>query len=464
MSNPSLKSRFSDKIQKAMSSSAISSAFWVVLGSGGTQIIRLIGNLILTRLLVPELFGVMAIANSIIVGLEMLSDVGLRGSVVNSKRIDDPKFLQTAWTIQVIKGFVMGAMTLVFAYPLAMAYGEPDLGWVMLVFTLSTSLIGFKSIALLVYDKKLQLREQMIAELVMRVLTIVFMVVWALISPTIWALAAGALVSALIDVYFSYKYFTGHQSKWRLEKEAVHEIFHFGKWILVSSSISFVTNQGDKLIMSIWMSMAAMGLYSVASGLSMAFVGVTGALSMRVLHPYFRQSIEDNGNYDQVHKARVRLNVLNTAFCVFIAMTGDFLISVLYDERYADAGWMLQILAIGQMGSLMIMTLRPFLVARGDSFSQTKHSTMSSIMLVIYLVLGGQLGGVLGVVIGYAVWGMMAHPIMIYYAVKHGYNCYKSDMGMILGAMIFCILFWIVTDARICQVFIETLNGNPYSL
>ncbi|MFL0810268.1 MAG: oligosaccharide flippase family protein [Agarilytica sp.] len=464
MSETNISSRLAEKARRAMSSSAISSALWVVLGSAGTQVIRLIGNLILTRLLVPELFGIMAIANSIMIGLDMLSDVGLRGAVVNSKRIEEPDFLRTAWTIQVIKGFVMGALTLSLAYPLVLAYGEPDLGWVMVIFAFAASAKGFKSITLLVYDKKMELRGQMIAELAARVLSIIFMVLWAYLSPTIWALAVGALFGALIDLYFSYRYFSGHQSKWRLEKDALREILHFGKWILVSSSISFVTNQGDKLIMSVWMSMAAMGLYSVASSLSMAFVGVTGALSVRVLHPYFRKSMEDHGNFKQVHKVRRKMNAFNTSFCVFVAMAGEWIINVLYDERYQQAGWMLQVLALGQIGSLMIMTLRPFLIARGDSFSQTKHSTMSSIMLVAYLIVGGNLAGVLGVVVGYALWGMMAHPIMIFYAVKHGYNCYRSDMGMMIIAFAFTISFWFVTDATIVDVFLAALEGKADAL
>jgi O-antigen/teichoic acid export membrane protein len=57
---------------------------WSVAGYGLSQAIRLGSNLLMTRLLVPDMFGLMAIAGTLMVGLAMFSDVGLRQSVVTS--------------------------------------------------------------------------------------------------------------------------------------------------------------------------------------------------------------------------------------------------------------------------------------------------------------------------------------------------------------------------------------------
>ena len=73
-------------------------AFWVAAGYGASQLIRLGSNLILTRLLFPEAFGLMAVVNSVLAGFAMFSDLGLVPSVVQNRRGDDPRFLATAWT------------------------------------------------------------------------------------------------------------------------------------------------------------------------------------------------------------------------------------------------------------------------------------------------------------------------------------------------------------------------------
>lgn len=78
---------------------ALRSTSWIVLGYGGSQAIRLASNLILTRLLFPEAFGLMALIQVVIVGLTLFSDVGIAPSIAQSKRGDDRDFLDTAWTI-----------------------------------------------------------------------------------------------------------------------------------------------------------------------------------------------------------------------------------------------------------------------------------------------------------------------------------------------------------------------------
>ncbi|HBB84471.1 MAG TPA: polysaccharide biosynthesis protein, partial [Sulfitobacter sp.] len=83
---------------------ALRSTSWIVLSYGGAQAIRLASNLILTRLLFPEAFGLMALIQVVIVGLTLFSDVGIGPSIAQSKRGDDRDFLNTAWTIQAIRG------------------------------------------------------------------------------------------------------------------------------------------------------------------------------------------------------------------------------------------------------------------------------------------------------------------------------------------------------------------------
>src|SRR5215831_13914608 len=74
---------------------------WSLAGYGLNQAIRFGTNLLATRLLVPEMFGVMAIANLVMVGLAMFSDFGLKLNIIQSKRGNDPAFLNTAWVAQI---------------------------------------------------------------------------------------------------------------------------------------------------------------------------------------------------------------------------------------------------------------------------------------------------------------------------------------------------------------------------
>ena len=120
-------------------------SLWAVLGFGGGQILRLLGNLVLWRLLYPEAFGLMAIVNVFMLGLLMFSDVGIGPSIIQNERGDDPRYLHTAWTIQVVRGLVLFAVAAAAAVPLSRFYHEPELARLIPVVAVSSILSGFNS-------------------------------------------------------------------------------------------------------------------------------------------------------------------------------------------------------------------------------------------------------------------------------------------------------------------------------
>ncbi|MFT5085394.1 MAG: O-antigen/teichoic acid export membrane protein, partial [Lentisphaeria bacterium] len=340
---------------------------------------------------------------------------------------------------------------LIIAYPIANMYKEPVLAPIIMLFGLSIFVKGFRSIALLVYDKRLELKQQIKMDLITQTSGLLVMIVWAWIHPSIWALVGGQFVTIFLDVYLSYRMFTGHTSRFTWEKTSVSQLFGFGKWIFISSTISYITIHGDRLIMGKFLTMEELGKYSVAVAWASIIMMLSGSLSNRVLMPYFKMALDDNSNFGKIHRVR---NLLNSAFvgvCICLALFGDHLISLLYDDRYSSAGWMLQILALGQVGRSLSGTLIPFMLATGDSFSQMKFSAASAVLLVSFITFGGYFAGGPGVVIAYGLSTLVAHPIMIAYACGNGFNCILEDMGFMLLALFTCLLGWWLMGSPILE-------------
>src|SRR6056297_1576325 len=84
-----------------------SASLWVLLGFGAAQLIRFGSNVVLTRLLFPEAFGLMLIVTTILIGLELFSDTGIRALLVQSKRGEEPQVLATAYTVKVVRGALL---------------------------------------------------------------------------------------------------------------------------------------------------------------------------------------------------------------------------------------------------------------------------------------------------------------------------------------------------------------------
>ncbi|MCU0668076.1 MAG: oligosaccharide flippase family protein, partial [Myxococcota bacterium] len=120
----------SDPVSAAASTGTLASrasraALASVLGQAAAQGLRLVGNLVLSYLLFPEAFGLMLIVNTVLLGLQILSDLGLQPAIIRHPRGDDPDFVNTAWTVGVIRGAVLFAIGLALAIPIARFYREP---------------------------------------------------------------------------------------------------------------------------------------------------------------------------------------------------------------------------------------------------------------------------------------------------------------------------------------------------
>src|SRR5438067_1658543 len=103
----------------SMKSRLVRGSVWALVGHAGSQALRLGGNLVLWRLLHAEAFGLMAIVNVLMQGLAMFSDVGIGPSIIQNERGGDPKYLDTAFTIQALRGFALFAVATAAAVPVA---------------------------------------------------------------------------------------------------------------------------------------------------------------------------------------------------------------------------------------------------------------------------------------------------------------------------------------------------------
>ena len=184
------------------------------------------------------------------------------------------------------------------------------------------------------------------------------MIGWALVDRSIWALVAGALGAAALRTLLSHAWLPGEANRWRWESAAGREILGMGKWIFAASVLGFVVNSADRLILGALVSSAVLGVYAIAfllyTAVEQVLVKIVGDVSFPALSEVARERPAAlRSVYYRFHLA-VGLPACFAAGLLVVA--AEPLVGLLYDTRYAEAGWMLRILA------LALLTL-PFRVA-----------------------------------------------------------------------------------------------------
>lgn len=429
---------------------------WNLAGSGMSQAIRFASNLLLTRLLVPELFGVMAIATMIMVGLMMFSDTGLRQNIVQSKRGNEAAFLNTAWAVQIARGILIWFFTLVVSlmilcanrlgmFPEGSVYATPNLPSVVAVFSVTALIYGLGSTKLFEASRNLTLHRITQIEIYSQMVGLLCMIAWVAVDRSVWVLVAGAVCSALARVVLSHVWLPGVANRWQWDNNAFREIVHFGKWIFVSSIFGFLVNNGDRLLLGGLIDAADLGVYVIAflifNAVEQVLVKIMGDVAYPALSEVARARPADlKSTYYRLH-----LVIASFSFvCAGILMvSGQSLIDLLYDQRYVQAGWMLEILAAA------LLTL-PFQVATQCFMALGMPSLLSHSMVIrlvtLFLItpIGFHFFGLPGAVYGIMLSHFSYLPVIVFFQVKHELFDLRKELlpipgllaGIVVGKML----------------------------
>jgi O-antigen/teichoic acid export membrane protein len=361
---------------------------------GASQLMRLASNLVLTRLLFPAAFGIMGIVAVVLQGLQMFSDLGVTSAVVRHPRGDDEEFLRTAWSVQLSRSFVVYGLVVLSAYPVSRFYRMPELMALLPVSGLSVIITGLASTALITKNRKLELGPLTAIELGTQALGVGVTIALAWWRPSVWSLVAGSLVGVLAKTVLSHAVLPGIVHRFRVNRDYAQEVIKFGRWILLSSALTFIVAQGDRAVLGRLLTPAQLGVYSVAFFLSQAVVEVVRSIGARVLFPvYAKLSADKPGNLRRaVRRARTALLAVFLPGVCILTLFGPWIVRLLYDARYADAGWMLQILSVGSIGSILSLTSNSVLLSVGDSFRYAVVLAFRSVLLIAGMLIGSRLG------------------------------------------------------------------------
>ena len=337
----------------------LGAARWTLAGHFIAQALRLCSNLILTRMLAPDLFGVMSVGYMVFTGLGMLSDLGLFAVVARSHRGDEPKFLNVVWITQMMRGalITLGALTLSGAaayvakttpFLAHSVYADARIPGVIAVLSLYGILSAFESTKTLWARRNLLFAALTKVELASQIGTTTIILGWAVIDPSIWALVGGFLLGTALRTVLSHLALPGPTNRLEWDASAFREIIDFGKWALVSSPISFLLTSGDRLSLGVFLDATTMGFYSVATLLIAALQTVVGKIVGEAVLPALGEVIRSRPGELKATAYRIR-RPLDIA-CIIPAgalfMLGDLIVRILYDSRYEPAGWMLSVLAL----------------------------------------------------------------------------------------------------------------------
>jgi len=240
----------------------VHAGFWAFALRITDRLFRLVCTVILARLLSPNDFGLFGIALLALSALESFSQTGFDAALVQKKGDINP-FLNTAWTIQVLRGFALALILAASASLVAGFFEEPQTVLLLQVLALTQVFKGFTNIGVVFFRKELEFHKQFFYLFSGTLANVVVAISAALILRNAWALVYGSLASSLAMLVSSYL-LSSKRPRFQLVWSQAKELFSYGGWLLGVSALTFLSTQGDRIIVGKLIGTVALGLYQVA--------------------------------------------------------------------------------------------------------------------------------------------------------------------------------------------------------
>jgi O-antigen/teichoic acid export membrane protein len=358
---------------------------WSIRGIG------LISTIILARLLVPEDFGIIAMAMLVVGLIEVLSESGQRHAVIREPN-PDREFYDTAWTILVLQGIVLAAIIFAAA-PLGAGYFEEPRAENLLYFLALRPLInGFQNIGTAAFLKDFEFQKDFRFGVYQKIIPFIVTIVLAWYLRNYWALAYGIVAGSLTGVVLSY---VMHPYRPRFCLARLRKIYGFSFSLLFQAISHFVSQKADELVVGGQYGAQSMGHYNVASDVGTSVTGELAVPMSRALFPIYAKLA-----YDPEKLSNAFSNALAAvAVLAFSSGLGAFavaepLVFCILGETWMPAAPLLAWLALGATTMAIANACFPTLNATGHERIALRLSWLRTVGLVAVLVPAAHLASI----------------------------------------------------------------------
>ena len=376
---------------------------------------------------------------SILYVIGNILDTNVTLFMVRDKNAEQPRYLNTAWTMRLIRSMLSGAVLFLCAPLIATKiYDLPDLTLPLRVFSLWFIIDGFESMAFALAVRRKQARLQMYSELAASVISTTFSIVYCYRYHTFWGMAFGMLLNRLIMTVLSHRLYRDLRPRLFIDLAAAREILVYSKFTVPSSFLTLGLNQFDKVVFLRLFDLRLLGIYGLAGNIAGSIETLISKISQAVLYPRCAHNFRENPDtathryYTENTKLFAGILAMPAAICG----AAHLIITLLYDSRYSEAGSVLQALAIRAVLLSFASPAEDLLISAGEFHVILVGNVLRAAWIILGSLLGYYFLGFLGFIYGLSLSGL---PPLFYYLwlqkskgmliVK--YELYK--MGFALG-------------------------------
>ena len=325
----------------------------------------LISTIVLARYLLPSDFGLVAIATALVMIFARVSELSLSQALI---QIDNPKphHFDTAWTLSLIRSFLLGGIVAAVAFPVSQIYGDARLINILLVLAFSSLIGGVSNPKMIIFLRNLDFKQAAYVSLVEKFSGFITGITIAIVFRSYWALVAGVVISQLTRTLLTYVMIR-YRPRWSLK--GLSDLFGFSVWMSLGSWVQALGQRSDTLILGYFLSISQLGQLTLSKRIVyMASHELISPL-LQILFPAFSRVNKDPVRLRTVYlKAIATITSLAFPIAAGLAVVAEPLINLALGEKWMPVVPIMQILCVIAVINAM-QFVQPVAMAVGNTKS-----------------------------------------------------------------------------------------------
>jgi len=267
---------------------AIGGMFWTFSGTGVQVAVQVLAIMALGRLVTPEEFGLMGAATVVIACSQIVSQIGVGPAIIQRRELDQDH-VRVAVTLSFLLGLLLGALVWVGAPAIASFYRMPELQPVLRAVAFLFPLDGLNTVSKSLLTRQLRFRLYITLDAGSYIVGYAAVgVLMAWLGYGVWALVVANLSQGILRTAAMYLA-ARHTVRPSLNLRAARDLLSFGVGHSMAQIGTFLSQQGDNLVVGRWLGAAALGVYGRAYNLMVMPASAFGRIVNRVLFPVMAQ-------------------------------------------------------------------------------------------------------------------------------------------------------------------------------
>jgi hypothetical protein len=309
----------------------------------------------------PELYGIVGVATSIMIGLSLFSDLGLQQLVNARKRPWSRNYANAVWTLQIMRSWLISAFAILTAVALTLfsvkqfsdahsaTYTDPNLPVALASLAIAVLISGLEPTKLLFANKKLEFARPAVIEFGTQAIATAAFLISAWITPTIWAFCIAAICNATVRLVLITGYIPGPINSLSIKPRRLLTLFNRTRAYAGMSILGFAANNGDKMLAATICSANSLSQYIIAVTIYQAIREIILRIISKTHAQAFSEVIVSapHNILCYYYKIRHPFDAIALVLCGALYLSAESLLSIIYDSRYFGAAVYLKLLSLG---------------------------------------------------------------------------------------------------------------------